>query len=48
MRACMCSGDPYHGVMRSATVGYPQTAVIMAAVKRSDAEGRMDAYTLTD
>lgn len=44
MCACMCRRDPYHGVMRSATVGYPQTLVIMAAVKRTDAEGRMDAF----
>lgn len=29
--------------MRSATVGYLQTVVIMAAVKRADTEGRMDA-----
>ena len=47
MRACICRRDPYHGIMRSATVGYPQTVVIMAAVKRADAEGRMDGHTLT-
>lgn len=50
-RQCMCAcirrRDPYHGIMRSATVGYPQTVVIMAAVKRTDDEGRMDAHTLT-
>lgn len=33
----MCRRDPYHGIMRSATVGYPQTVVIMAPVKRTDA-----------
>lgn len=33
MWACICRRDPYHGIMRSATVGYPQTVVIMAAVE---------------
>lgn len=33
MWVCICRRDPYHGIMRSATVGYPQTVVIMAAVK---------------
>lgn len=47
MCACICRRDPYHGIMRSATVGYPQTVVIMATVKRTDAEGRMDIHTLT-
>lgn len=47
MRACIRRRDPYHGVMRSAAVGYPQTVVIMAAVKGPDAEGRMDAHILT-
>lgn len=39
MRACIRRRDPYHGIMRSAAVGYPQTAVITAAVKGTDAEG---------
>lgn len=47
MCACICRRDPYHGIMRSATVGYPQTVVIMAAAKRTDAEGRTDVHTLT-
>ena len=38
MQACTCRPNPYHGIMRSATVGYPQTVVIMDTVKRTDAD----------
>lgn len=34
----ICRRDPYHGIMRSATVGYPQTVVIINTVKRTDAD----------
>lgn len=34
MCACMCRRDPYHGIMRSATVGYPQTLVIMVCTEK--------------
>lgn len=29
-----CMHDPHHGLMRSATAGYPQTAVITAASEK--------------
>lgn len=38
MQACRRRRDPYHGIMRSATVGYPQTVVIMDTLKRTDAD----------
>lgn len=41
MQACIRRRDPYHGhygIMRSATVGYPQTEVIMDSAKRTDGE----------
>lgn len=32
VQTCIRRRDPYHGVMRSATAGYPHTLVIMDTV----------------